>query len=138
MFQKIFRLLIAAVLLILALKVPRKSCWVVAAQPSFRRMSCLREYPQSLIKYYSALRFICGDLNSGNGIVMQELEQLKGKEINILRLERGSWGWRILLVHALIFMLKKVSVQLSISFFFSPSPVEQNRNSGSKICFSCI
>jgi len=41
-------------------------------------------------------------LNSGNGIVMQELAQLKGKEINILG--RGSWGWRILLAQALIFI----------------------------------
>lgn len=42
--------------------------------------------------YYSALRFICGDLNSGNGIVMQELEQLKGKEINMLRFWKRKLG----------------------------------------------
>lgn len=47
--------------------------------------------------YYSALRFICGDSNSGNGVVMQELEWLKGKEINMPRFGRGSWGWRIML-----------------------------------------
>lgn len=47
---------------------------------------------------------------------MQELEQLKGKEINILTLGRGSWGWRILLAQALIFIFKKLSVNF---FFFS-------------------
>lgn len=79
--------------------------------------------------YYLALRFICGDLNSGNGIVMQELEQLKGKEINMLRFGRGSWDWRIMLAQALIFIFNYET--FSKTSFSS----EQNWDSESKRCY---
>lgn len=79
--------------------------------------------------YYLALRFICGDLNSGNGIVMQELEQLKGKEINMLRFGRGSWDWRIMLAPALIFIFNYET--FSKTSFSS----EQNWDSESKRCY---
>lgn len=49
---------------------------------------------------------------------MQDLEQLKGKEINMLKLGRGSWARRILLAQALIFIFMWATF-CKTSLFFS-------------------
>lgn len=60
---------------------------------------------------------------------MQELEQLKGKEINMPRFGKGSCGWRIMLAQALIFIFNYET--LSKTYFSS----ELKWDSGSKIYY---
>lgn len=59
---------------------------------------------------------------------MQELEQLKGKEINMLRFGGGSWGLRITFAQALIFIFNYETFSKTFIFLQSRIGIQDQKD----------